>query len=96
MSVVKATLDAVKLRLRPVIMTSLVFILGVVPVVLSHGAGAVARQTIRWTVIGNMLSATLLDIFLVPVLYMVIFKIYGKKELRRLEENADLSGFENH
>jgi HAE1 family hydrophobic/amphiphilic exporter-1 len=97
MPLVKATLDAVQLRLRPIIMTSLAFILGVVPLALSNGAGAVARQTIGWTVIGGMLSATFLAIFFVPVLYVVITKIaYGKKELKRLEENADLSGFDHH
>jgi HAE1 family hydrophobic/amphiphilic exporter-1 len=97
MPLVKATIEAVKLRLRPIIMTSLAFILGVVPLALSNGAGAVARQTIGWTVIGGMLSATFLAIFFVPVLYVVITKIaYGKKELKRLEENADLSGFEHH
>ncbi len=97
MPLIKATLDAVKLRLRPIIMTSLAFILGVVPLALSNGAGAVARQTIGWTVIGGMLSATFLAIFFVPVLYVVITKIaYGKKGLQKLEENADLSGFEEH
>jgi HAE1 family hydrophobic/amphiphilic exporter-1 len=97
MPLVQATLDAVKLRLRPIIMTSLAFILGVVPLALSNGAGAVARQTIGWTVIGGMLSATFLAIFFVPVLYVVITKIaYGKKELKRLEDNADLSQFSEH
>lgn len=97
MPLIQATLDAVKLRLRPIIMTSLAFILGVVPLALSNGAGAVARQTIGWTVIGGMLAATFLAIFFVPVLYVVITKFaYGKKELQRLEVNADLSGFEEH
>lgn len=83
---VAATLDAVKLRLRPIIMTSLAFILGVVPLAMAHGAGAVARQTIGWTVIGGMLAATFLAIFFVPVLYVVITRIaYGKKELAALE-----------
>lgn len=97
MPLVQATLNAVKLRLRPIIMTSLAFILGVVPLALSNGAGAVARQTIGWTVIGGMLAATFLAIFFVPVLYVVITKIaYGKKELQRLEDNADLSHFSEH
>ncbi|KYG81875.1 HAE1 family hydrophobic/amphiphilic exporter-1 [Roseivirga ehrenbergii] len=83
---IAATLDAVKLRLRPIIMTSLAFILGVVPLAMAHGAGAVARQTIGWTVIGGMLAATFLAIFFVPVLYVVITRIaYGKKELAALE-----------
>ncbi len=85
---VAATLDAVRLRLRPIIMTSLAFILGVVPLAMAHGAGAVARQTIGWTVIGGMLSATFLAIFFVPVLYVVITRIaYGKRQLAELEAN---------
>ncbi|MGW8121319.1 efflux RND transporter permease subunit [Roseivirga echinicomitans] len=88
MPLIAATLEAVKLRLRPIIMTSLAFILGVVPLALSSGAGAVARQTIGWTVIGGMLAATFLAIFFVPVLYVVITKIaYGKKQLAELEAN---------
>lgn len=88
MPLLAATLDAVKLRLRPIIMTSLAFILGVLPLALSNGAGAVARQTIGWTVIGGMLAATFLAIFFVPVLYVIITKIaYGKKGLAELEAN---------
>lgn len=97
MPLVKATLEAAKLRLRPIIMTSLAFILGVVPLALSNGAGAVARQTIGWTVIGGMMAATFLAIFFVPVLYVVITKLaYGKKELKRLEDEADSDWLEYH
>ncbi|AWW29009.1 hydrophobe/amphiphile efflux-1 family RND transporter [Echinicola strongylocentroti] len=88
MPLLAATIEAVKLRLRPIVMTSLAFILGVVPLALSNGAGAIARQTIGWTVIGGMLAATFLAIFVVPVLYVVITKIaYGKKQLKELESN---------
>ncbi|HYG37528.1 MAG TPA: efflux RND transporter permease subunit, partial [Cytophagales bacterium] len=84
---VGATIEAVKLRLRPIIMTSLAFILGVLPLALASGAGAVARQTIGWTVIGGMLAATFLAIFAVPVLYVVITRYaYGKKRLAELQE----------
>ena len=97
MPLLQATLEAVKLRLRPIIMTSLAFILGVVPLAISNGAGAVARQTIGWTVIGGMLAATFLAIFFVPVLYVVITKIaYGKKGLAELEANYDPSKHEHH
>lgn len=90
MPLIQATLEAVKLRLRPIIMTSLAFILGVAPLAISNGAGAIARQTIGWTVIGGMLSATFLAIFFVPVLYVVITKIaYGKKTLAELEATYD-------
>ncbi|SHK76740.1 hydrophobic/amphiphilic exporter-1, HAE1 family [Reichenbachiella agariperforans] len=91
MEIVAATLEAVKLRLRPIVMTSLAFILGVVPLALASGAGAVARQTIGWTVIGGMLAATFLAIFIVPVLYIVITKLaYGKKGLEELQAKAGL------
>ena len=84
----EATLDAVKLRLRPIIMTSMAFILGVLPLVFASGAGAQARQTIGWTVFGGMLAATSLAIFIVPVLYYTITKFaYGKEKLAELEKN---------
>ena len=86
---IKATLEAVRLRLRPIIMTSLAFILGVMPLVLAEGAGAVARRTIGFTVFGGMLAATSLAIFIVPVLFVVICKIsYGKKGLEQKLKGA--------
>jgi HAE1 family hydrophobic/amphiphilic exporter-1 len=86
MSVIPATLDAVKIRLRPILMTSMAFILGVMPLAFATGAGAVARQTIGWTVLGGMLAATLLAIFIVPVLFVTIIKItYSKKKLAQLQ-----------
>ncbi|MBS1565563.1 MAG: multidrug efflux RND transporter permease subunit [Bacteroidetes bacterium] len=93
MPVVSATLEAVKLRLRPIIMTSLAFILGVLPLAFAEGAGAVARSTIGWTVLGGMLAATLLAIFIVPVLYVTITRIaYGKKGLEELSKRAKEHG----
>jgi HAE1 family hydrophobic/amphiphilic exporter-1 len=75
MEIIPATLEAVQLRLRPIIMTSLAFILGVMPLAFSAGAGAEARKTIGWTVAGGMLAASSLAIFVVPVLYVLITKI---------------------
>jgi HAE1 family hydrophobic/amphiphilic exporter-1 len=87
---VASTLEAVKLRLRPIIMTSLAFILGVVPLMLATGAGAVARRTIGFTVFGGMLSASTLAIFIVPVLYVVITRMsYGKKKLEYLKAHHE-------
>ncbi|QBQ40746.1 efflux RND transporter permease subunit [Sphingobacterium psychroaquaticum] len=90
MPLLDATLDAVKLRLRPIIMTSFAFILGIIPLMLSTGAGAFSRQTIGWTVFGGMMAATLMGIFIIPVLFYVITKMaYGKKKLAELEANFD-------
>ncbi|WP_242919149.1 efflux RND transporter permease subunit [Pontibacter liquoris] len=87
MELIEATIEAVKLRLRPILMTSAAFILGVVPLATASGAGAVSRQTIGWVVIGGMLAATLLAIFVVPVLFVVITRLaYGKRGLAELRE----------
>jgi HAE1 family hydrophobic/amphiphilic exporter-1 len=88
MELEKATLEAVRLRLRPIIMTSMAFILGVLPLVFASGAGAQARQTIGWTVFGGMLAATSLAVFIVPVLFYSITRFaYGKRKLAELEKN---------
>ncbi|MBS1932397.1 MAG: efflux RND transporter permease subunit [Bacteroidetes bacterium] len=88
MGVVSATLDAVKLRLRPILMTSIAFVFGVLPLALATGASSVARNTIGWTVLGGMLAATSLAIFIVPVLFVVITRLsYGKKKLEELQNN---------
>jgi HAE1 family hydrophobic/amphiphilic exporter-1 len=85
MELLKATLEAVRLRLRPILMTSFAFILGVLPLAFAKGAGAIARSTIGWTVFGGMLAATSLAIFIVPVLFVVITRTaYGKKKLEEL------------
>jgi HAE1 family hydrophobic/amphiphilic exporter-1 len=82
---IESTIKAVKLRLRPIIMTSMAFLLGVMPLVLASGAGAVARRTIGVTVLGGMIAASSLAIFIVPILFVVIMKIaYGKKQLASL------------
>ncbi len=84
--IIPAALEAVRLRLRPIIMTSLAFILGVLPLVVAKGAGAVARSTIGYTVFGGMLAATLLAIFIVPVLFVLIAKMaYSKEQLAALK-----------
>ena len=84
--IVHATLQAVQLRLRPIIMTSLAFILGVLPLAFATGAAAESRKTIGWTVFGGMLAATTLAIFVVPVLFALITKIAYRKKLVKLKE----------
>jgi HAE1 family hydrophobic/amphiphilic exporter-1 len=83
---IEATTQAVILRLRPILMTSFAFILGVTPLVFSSGAGAIGRQTIGWSVFGGMLAATSMGIFIVPVLFVLITRIsYGKRKLAELK-----------
>ena len=90
MEIIHATLQAVSLRLRPILMTSLAFILGVLPLAFATGAGGIARSTIGWTVFGGMVAATSLAIFIVPVLFVVITKLaYGKKKLIALQHEAE-------
>ena len=81
---IPSTLEAVALRLRPIIMTSLAFILGVMPLVMATGAGAVARRTIGFTVLGGMIAASSIAIFIVPVLFVVIMKLVHLKKKRKL------------
>ena len=87
---IASTLEAVSLRLRPIVMTSLAFILGVLPLVFATGAGAIARRTIGMTVLGGMLAATTLAIFIVPVLFVLITRVsYGKKQLDWLRDHHE-------
>jgi multidrug efflux pump len=75
MSLYDATMDAVRMRLRPIIMTSLAFMLGVTPLVISTGAGSGSQNAIGTGVFGGMLSATVLAIFFVPVFFVVVFQL---------------------
>jgi multidrug efflux pump len=72
MSIYEAAMEAARLRLRPILMTSFAFILGVVPLVWATGAGAASRRALGTTVFGGMLAATMLAIFIVPVLYVIV------------------------
>ncbi|EFV39621.1 acriflavine resistance protein B [Enterobacteriaceae bacterium 9_2_54FAA] len=74
----EATLEAVRMRLRPILMTSLAFILGVLPMAISTGAGSAAQNAVGTGVIGGMISATALTIFLVPVFFVVIERRFAR------------------
>jgi HAE1 family hydrophobic/amphiphilic exporter-1 len=87
---IKSTLEAVRLRLRPIIMTSLAFILGVLPLALATGAGAASRNTIGVTVLGGMIASSTISIFIVPVLFVLFTRFsYGKKQLAWLQEHHE-------
>ncbi len=77
---VQAAVEAAKLRIRPILMTSLAFDLGVVPLMIATGAGANARISIGYTVFGGMLTATLLAVFFIPLFYVTIIKITDRKK----------------
>lgn len=76
MSIVDATIEACRLRFRPILMTSIAFILGVLPLAISSGAGAKSRQAIGTGVMGGMLGATLLAVFLVPVFFVIVRRYF--------------------
>lgn len=78
MELIEAVMEAAKIRLRPIIMTSLAFTLGVLPLALSSGAGAASRHSIGTGVVGGMLSATFLAIVFIPLFYVLVSKIRNK------------------
>jgi multidrug efflux pump subunit AcrB len=88
MDAAEAAIAAAKLRLRPILMTSFAFILGVLPLALARGAGAGARVSMGIAVCAGMTFATLFGIFIVPVLFVAIEKLAGR--LRRKAAPVDM------
>ncbi|WBO23264.1 efflux RND transporter permease subunit [Sphingomonas abietis] len=85
MSASAAALEAAKLRLRPILMTSFAFIFGVLPLAISTGAGAGGQNAIGWSVVGGMLSATILAIFFVPTFFRVVKQLFKQDQPNRAE-----------
>jgi len=83
MGLVDATLEAVHLRFRPILMTSLAFILGVLPLVVASGAGSASQRAIGTGVMGGMITATVLAVFLVPVFFVVVRRLFKGSERQR-------------
>lgn len=83
LSITKAAVEASQERLRPILMTAFAFILGVVTLVTAEGAGAASRQSLGTAVFGGMLVATLLSLFVVPILYIVIGTIRQRLQKRK-------------
>ena len=77
---IEAALEACRMRLRPILMTSLAFILGVLPLAISTGAGSGSQNAVGTGVIGGMVTATILAIFFVPVFFVVVRRRFGKKK----------------
>jgi hydrophobe/amphiphile efflux-1 (HAE1) family protein len=80
MGAAEAAVEAAKLRLRPILMTSFAFILGVLPLALSSGAGAGGQNAIGWAVVGGMLSATVLAIFFVPLFFLLVKRLFKQDQ----------------
>ena len=79
MDLVQATLTACHLRFRPILMTSLAFMLGVLPLALANGAGANSQRAIGTGVLGGMVTATVLAVFFVPVFFVVVRRLVPAK-----------------
>jgi multidrug efflux pump len=80
LSALQAALEAAHMRIRPIIMTSMAFVLGVLPLALAHGAGAASQNAIGTGVIGGMLSATFVATLMIPMFYVVVSNLVGKKK----------------
>lgn len=86
----QSTIEAVRLRFRPIIMTSMSFIFGVLPLVFATGAGAESRNTIGIAVLGGMIASSSISIFIVPVLFVLFTRVsYGKKKLKWLQDHHE-------
>lgn len=90
-SVFEAALRAAKLRFRPIVMTSLAFILGVVPLTIASGAGAASQNAIGTGVIGGMLAATVLGVLFIPIFYHWVMSTFSKDRTRGSSASTDLS-----
>ena len=86
MGLVEATLEAAKLRLRPILMTSMAFGFGVLPLALAHGAGAGAQMAIGTSVLGGMITATFLAILFVPLFFVAVVTFFGRKKAAPKQE----------
>jgi HAE1 family hydrophobic/amphiphilic exporter-1 len=88
LSIIDAAVEAARIRLRPILMTSLAFILGVMPLVFATGAGQEGRHSVGTAVAGGMLFATFLNILFIPILYVVIQTLRGARSVVAPEGNT--------
>jgi HAE1 family hydrophobic/amphiphilic exporter-1 len=86
LSVVEAAVEAARIRLRPILMTSLAFILGVLPLVFATGAGQEARHSVGTAVAGGMMVSTFLNVIFIPILYVVVQTLRGGGDRERAIE----------
>jgi HAE1 family hydrophobic/amphiphilic exporter-1 len=92
---VEATLGAVKTRFRPVIMTSMAFFFGVLPLAIASGAGAGAQNAIGTAVVGGMLSATFIDLIFIPLFFILVTRFFGRKKQPQIASgDLNITGLE--
>jgi HAE1 family hydrophobic/amphiphilic exporter-1 len=89
MELFEASVEAARLRLRPILMTSFAFILGVLPLVFATGAGAAGRHSVGTTVFGGMIISTLLNLFIIPILYVIVRGLIPLRTEGGVMEHAD-------
>ena len=87
-SIAEAAIEAAELRLRPILMTSFAFILGILPLVFATGAGALGRRSVGTTIVGGMLLSTLLNLFFIPTLYVILSSLLARIGGKRVEKLA--------
>ena len=92
LGLVEATLQACHLRFRPILMTSIAFMLGVLPLALASGAGSASQRAIGTGVLGGMISATVLAVLLVPVFFVVVRSLFHGSERQRKLYAHELDG----
>jgi HAE1 family hydrophobic/amphiphilic exporter-1 len=80
-SIADAAIEAGELRLRPILMTSFAFILGILPLVFATGAGALGRRSVGTTIVGGMLLSTVLNLFFIPVLYVILSRLLKRESV---------------
>jgi hydrophobic/amphiphilic exporter-1 (mainly G- bacteria), HAE1 family len=90
LGLVESAIQAARLRLRPILMTSIAFILGVLPLVFASGAGSAGRHSVGTTVFGGMIVSTFLNLFIIPVLYMIVRRWLPLRMRPEVVEDAEL------
>ncbi|GAB4336243.1 MAG: hypothetical protein Kow0099_09140 [Candidatus Abyssubacteria bacterium] len=88
MGLIEATLEGARLRLRPILMTSLAFGFGVLPLALATGAGAGAQKAIGSGVLGGMITATFLEIFFIPLFFVGVVQLFGRETVHTKDEGS--------
>ena len=95
MGLVEAALEGSKLRLRPILMTSFAFVVGMTPLIFTTGASAQGNHSIGWSAVGGMLTGVILGIFIIPVLFVIFQSLQERVSSRRREEDEEELGLSN-